>query len=202
MVPAAPSSSILPNSSTAAGNGSGRTPISDLGSERFLSAPWLDESEPEIRRAVLHELAEERYPAGTAILTQGEPNNRLVFLVEGAVQVFWTYRDGREVLVTTLEAPACFGVPSFFRATPPTVTVRASTPVWLLTLDHPGHERLRRDCPRAAEALALAAVRVLADRFDTLDHRICESMEQHPDDHARPSEWASFRARLFERTNL
>jgi CRP/FNR family transcriptional regulator, cyclic AMP receptor protein len=82
------------------------------------------------------------------------------------------------------------------------VSVRANTPVWLLTLDHPAHERLRREHLKAAEELALAAVRVLAERFDMLDKRISDYMAQHPDGHSRATEWSNFRARLFEDSTI
>jgi hypothetical protein len=65
-------------------------------------------------------------------------------------------------------------------------------------MDHPGHDRLRLENLKAAEELALAAVRVLAERFDMLDKRISDYMAQHPDGHPRATEWSNFRARLFE----
>jgi len=68
----------------------------------------------------------------------------------------------------------------------------------LLTLYHPAHERLRREDSPAAEALAVAAVRVLSERFNELDRMFTDYMARHPDDHPKVNEWAGFRARLFE----
>ncbi len=110
-------------------------------------------------------------------------------------------------------APSVFGETSFFRGSPSIVTVRATTPVTFLTLDHPAHDALRRADPRAAEQLALSFVRVLADRFDMLDRRVSDFISQgcddntpstngHPADTPRRNEWAAFRARLFEEKTL
>jgi CRP/FNR family cyclic AMP-dependent transcriptional regulator len=168
----------------------------------FLSTPLMAEADPASRRALLNVMAEERAPAGAVLLRQGEPNDRISFLIEGTVIVQRNHPDGRVESVATLTAPSVFGETSFFRAVPPIVTVRAQTPVWLLTLDRAGHARLRREAPKAAEQLALAAVRVLAERFDLLDKRISDYMSQHPDGHPKATEWANFRARLFEESNL
>jgi CRP-like cAMP-binding protein len=84
----------------------------------------------------------------------------------------------------------------------PSATIRASSDLTLWTLDHPAHDRLRRQDPRAAEALALAVVRTLSERFDLLDRKVSELMAEHDDDHPRVTEWARFRARLFEEPSL
>ncbi len=95
--------------------------------------------------------------------------------------------------------PAVFGTTSFFQPKPPTVTARALTDVWMLTLHHPTHDRLRRENPRAAEELALAVVRTLSERFDLLDKLFTDYIAHHPDAPGNTaSEWSRFRASLFE----
>ena len=71
----------------------------------------------------------------------------------------------------------------------------------MLSLYHPAHEALRRG-PPAAEALALAVLRALSERFDLIDRLFSDYMARHPDDSSRMSEWAGFRARLFDETGL
>jgi CRP/FNR family transcriptional regulator, cyclic AMP receptor protein len=176
--------------------------VSTTAAERFLAAPWLAEADPASRRAVLNVLGEERANASSILLAQGEANDRIAFLIEGSVTIIRTFPDGREETVASLTAPSVFGETSFFRQTPPIVSVLATTPVWLLTLDHPAHERLRQENLKAAEQLAVAAVRVLAERFDMLDKRISDYMAQHPDGHQRATEWSKFRARLFEESTI
>ena len=176
--------------------------VTPAAAERFLAAPLLAQVAPESRRAVLEVLAERREPAGATLLEQGQSNDHISFLIEGTAVVQRAYAEGRVETVATLAAPSVFGETSFFRDTPPIVTVRAQTPAWLLTLDHPAHERLRQTSPRAAEELAVAAVRVLAERFDLLDRRVSDFLRQNPDGPAKANEWARFRARLFEEPNL
>ncbi len=54
----------------------------------------------------------------------------------------------------------------------------------------------------AAEVLALATVRVLAERFDVLDKRVSDYLARHDDDQPKATEWSSFRARLFEEPHI
>lgn len=162
--------------------------------ERFLSAPLLSEVNPGSRRAVLDVLVEGRATAGSVLLSQGQPNDHLSFLIEGSATIDRKRLDGRTESLATLNAPSVFGTTTFFCPDPPTFTVRAATDVWLLTLYHPAHERLRREHPAAAEALAMAAVRVLSERFNELDRAFSAYMARHPEF----TEWAGFRARLFE----
>ncbi len=166
--------------------------------ERFLTAPLLVDVDPELRRAVLDVLSEYRASSGAVLLEQGHPNDNLSFLIEGNATIERALAGGRKETLAHLTAPSVFGTISFFRPDPPSVTVRATSDVCVLTLDHPAHERLRSANPRAAEALALAAVRTLAERFDILDKRLSDSLAQHGDDHPRATEWSGFRERLFQ----
>jgi CRP/FNR family cyclic AMP-dependent transcriptional regulator len=170
--------------------------------DRFLSAPLWADVDLDSRRVVFEALEEYRATAGATLLEQGRPNDRLSFLIEGTAVIDRRFADGRKEVLATLTPSAAFGTTSFFRPTPPTVSVRATTDVRVLTLSHPEHERLRRANPRAAEALALGVLRVLSERFDLLDQRVADILAQHADDPPRVNEWAGFRARLFEEPNL
>lgn len=167
-------------------------------SERFMSAPWLDSTDRKIKQELLGALAEERAEKGTILLAQGQPNDHLSFLIEGTVEID-RLSGGRRDVITTLTAPAVFGTTSFFQPTPPRVSVHATSDVWLLTLHHPSYQILRRDHPRAAEALSLAVVRALSERFDLLDKLFSEHIAKPAHTPAKAaSEWSSFRNRLFE----
>jgi CRP/FNR family transcriptional regulator, cyclic AMP receptor protein len=171
-------------------------------SERFLSAPLWADLDRESRLAVFEAMEEDRAKAGTTLMKQGYPNDRLSFLIEGSAVIERTYPEGRKEVLTTLTAPAAFGTTSFFRSNPPLASVRATSDVRLLTLSHPQHDRIRRSNPRAAEALALGILRVLSERFDLLDQRVSDFLAQHTDDPPKVNEWAGFRARLFEEPNF
>ena len=168
--------------------------------ERFLQTPLLAGMIDAERRALLGAMEEHRAGAGTVLLEQGKPNDRLTFLIEGSVAVERTRPDGRTEAIVTLQAPSMFGTTSFFGTNPPSFRGRAEGDVWLLSMQHPEHERLRREHPHAAEALALAALRVVSERFDELERLFSGYIASHPDDHKKVTEWAGFRARLFQET--
>lgn len=166
--------------------------------ERFMAAPWLKSATSEIKRTILEALAEERAAKGTTLLAQGQPNDHLSFLIEGSVSID-RLNNARRDQITDLEAPTVFGATSFFQPRPPQVTVRASSDVWMLTLHHAAHEQLRRDHPRAAEALAAAVLQALCERFDLIEKLFTDFIARHPDSPAEvASEWSRFRSSLFE----
>jgi CRP-like cAMP-binding protein len=170
--------------------------------ERFLSAPMWADADLKARRALFEAMDEHHAPAGATLMQQGQPNDRLSFLIEGSAVIERTYHGRRKEVLAALTAPAAFGSTSFFRPNPPTVSVRATSDVRLLTLLHPQHERLRRTNPAAAEALALGILRVLSERFDMLDQRVSDFLAEHADDPPKVNEWSSFRARVFEEPNI
>jgi CRP-like cAMP-binding protein len=170
--------------------------------ERFMAAPWLAEADTDTKRAILNALVEARAPAGATLLEQGQPNDHLTFLIEGTAAIERDFGHGRRETITTMTAPAVFGTTSFFQPEPPTVTVRATADVWMLSLYHPAHEALRKADARAAEALALAVLRTLSERFDLIDKLFSDYMARHPDDSSGTSEWAGFRARLFDEPGI
>src|SRR5262249_4209941 len=147
-------------------------------------------------------LVEARAPAGAILLGQGQPNDHLTFLIEGTAEIQRTFGNGRREILTTLTAPAIFGTTSFFQPNPPTLTGRAMSDVWMLALYHPAHERLRETNPCAAEALALAVLRVLSERFDLIDKLFTDYTSRHPDESPKTSEWSGFRALLFDESSL
>jgi CRP-like cAMP-binding protein len=172
--------------------------IDDEATERFMSAPWLAGVDRETKKAILSVLVESRAQAGATLLEQGQPNDHLAFLIEGTATIQRTFKNGRREVLTTLTAPSVFGSTSFFQPKPPSVTVRATSPVWFLSLYHPAHEALRESNLRAAEALALAVVRALSERFDLIEKLFTDYMAEHPEASSKQSEWAGFRARLFD----
>ncbi len=165
---------------------------------QFLASPLLSGMEDDARLEVFERLAETSIDAGTPLLFQGRPNDRLWFVLEGSVAIERKQADGSTDLLASMTAPAIFGTTTFFRSTTPTASIRATSKLTLWTLDRQGHEALRLNQPRAAESLALTILRVLSERFDTLDQRITELMAEHGEDHPRANEWANFRSRLFE----
>ncbi len=118
--------------------------VSTAAAERFLAAPVLAGIDSAARLALLKFLEEARAPAGAILLRQGEPNDHIAFLIEGTASVFRTNPQGDVETLAHLSAPTMFGLTSFFRPTPPSFSVRAASDAWLLNLDHPAHDLLRR----------------------------------------------------------
>ncbi len=168
----------------------------------MLTSPLLAGIDDEHRLAIFRCLEMTSAPAGSTLLEQGRPNDRLWFVLDGSVAIERTMPGGRSEILARLTGPAIYGTTTFFRGSALSATIRASTPLTLGTLDHRAHDRLRLEDPRAAEALALSVVRVLSERFDLLDDRLAELMAEHDQDHPRATEWANFRARLFEEPTL
>ena len=67
--------------------------INEEAIRRFMAAPWLAEVEREPKQALLNALAEERAAAGTVLLSQGQPNDHLTFLIDGSVELERTFRQ-------------------------------------------------------------------------------------------------------------
>jgi CRP/FNR family transcriptional regulator, cyclic AMP receptor protein len=176
--------------------------INPEATEGFMAAPWLGEVDPDGKRAILEALVEGRASAGAILLAQDQPNDHLSFLIQGTAQIERAFDNGRREVIATIAAPTVFGTTSFFRPDPPSVGVRATSDVWMLSLYHPAHEALRREHPRAAEALAVAILRALSERFDLMDRLLTDYFTRQRDGSARTSEWSSFRARLFEEGGL
>ena len=171
--------------------------------ERFMAAPWLSEVDRETKTLILNSLVEARASDGAILLAQGQPNDHLTFLIEGTADIERTSGTSRRDILTTLTAPAVFGTTSFFQPTPPTVTVRATSNVWMLSLYQAAYQKLRELSPRAAEALAVAVVRALSERFDLMDKMFTKFTTDHPDEPVQQtSEWSVFRSKLFEERGI
>ncbi len=176
--------------------------IDSEATERFMSARWLAEIDRDTKIAILGTLVEAKAPSGAVLLQQGQPNDHLSFLMEGTASIERTHGNGRRETITMLTAPAVFGTTTFFLPKPPNVTVRATSDVWIFSLYHPAHEALRASNPRAAEALALAVIRALSERFDLIDKLFSDLSAKNADEPVKMSEWAGFRSRLFEERGI
>src|SRR3954468_12380307 len=102
-----------------------RSMVEGDAAERFLSAPLWAEVDRESRLALLGAMEESRAKAGTTLLAQGQPNDRLSFLIEGGAVIERSYPEGRKETLATLTPTSAFGTTSFFRPDPPLAAVHA-----------------------------------------------------------------------------
>src|SRR5690242_2689170 len=119
--------------------------VTSEAAERFLRAPLLGDLDPASRKAVLAVMTERHAAQGELLLEQDKQNEHVNFLIDGSVTIARSYAKGRDEFVAMLAAPSVFGETSFFRPSNAIVSARANTPVWILTLDRAGYERLRAE---------------------------------------------------------
>lgn len=176
--------------------------VSQDAAERFLTASFLTDLDASARRSLLGILREETAEAGRVLLRQGDPNDRIHFLIDGTASVSRVMANSHQEQLIELKAPTSFGEISYFQNKPQLVTVSAETNLRFLVLEREAHEQLRQDDPRTSEQLATAAIRVLAGHFDLIDQRIAELVSRQPDPQREATEWDRFRARLFGESKL
>lgn len=119
-----------------------------------------------------------RHPKGSFIVSQGEVGRCMFLLVSGRVKVSLASAEGRELVLSHLEAPAHFGEMSLVDAMPRTADVIAVTDVELFSLDG-------RDLSAAIQLqpqLALSLVATLSRRLRTTIARL-EDMAFHDATH-------------------
>ena len=105
------------------------------------------------------------YAPGEVIVREGEPADSLYLLASGTVEAS-VRAEGSERSVTSIEAPAAVGELGLLLSER-TATVRAITAVQTWRIPRDSFERLIRDRP----ALALAIARSLAGTIDERDRR-------------------------------
>ena len=129
--------------------------------------------EPDILPLLQH--CEKRsFPTGEIMLEQGGNSGRLLFLIEGGVEVL---KD--DVLVATISQPgATFGELSVLLGVPHTASVRARTPSTFYVVDDP------RTFLESSPSVCLHVCRLLARRLDSMTRYLVDVKHQLAgDDH-------------------
>ena len=154
--------------------------ISEPARADFLKAAWLSEMDKKSKLALLEVLEEGRAETNQKLMTAGEPNGSITFLLEGTVAITRPYPKHGEELVAKLQAPGIFGVTSFFGSNTSIVTARCEAPVWYLKLDRAPYKQLRETQPCVSEQLSLGLLLVIAEQFDVLDRKVSEFLASQP----------------------
>src|SRR4051812_10855205 len=76
---------------------------------QFLASPLLAGADDGARLAVFRAMDEAEAREGTALVVQGQPNERLWFVIGGTVAIEREQPDGRVDVLATLSGPAIFG---------------------------------------------------------------------------------------------
>lgn len=102
---------------------------------------------------------ERAFPAGAAIMYQGEPADRIVILLEGRVKVTRIEGDGRESLLSIRDPGDLLGELSFVDGQPRIATVTTIEPVRALVTTEDELRHHLESTPRVAVALLQIVVR-------------------------------------------
>ena len=79
------------------------------------------------------QLTEQRYAAGEVVFREGDPADRVFFLLSGTMRVY-VDREGQTITYKHMEAGECFGEMSLIEDIPRAASVRAESPTHCVTL--------------------------------------------------------------------
>ena len=113
---------------------------------------------------------------GAVLLTHGESNGTLYYVVEGSLRATRPTRAGA-VELGTVEAGSWLGEVGLIDQGPSTATVVAVAPSRLLALDHEGLGRMLDDDPELACAILRRVTRTLASRLRRTSAGVLEALD-------------------------
>jgi hypothetical protein len=119
----------------------------------------------------------EHVPAGTTIVREGEPGDKLYIVKSGEVSVLAHGSGERDVEVATLAMMDYFGEIALLRDVPRTATVRAHGPVELYSLSRADFQQILARSEELREALSGTSD---ARYIDTRTSCCCGSDRHHP----------------------
>jgi CRP-like cAMP-binding protein len=132
------------------------------------TAPLLQGLSPwEARKVILLGKLEE-LAAGAFVIRKGETGTEMYMLVSGRVRVFDVQPDGREKILTVLEAGAIFGEMALVSQEVRSANVVAEAPSEVLRLDFDALERIRKRFPYTSAKLFRNLARILSARIRQL----------------------------------
>lgn len=123
------------------------------------------------RRRLARVVHLERYAAGAWVLFEGDPCQNVYFIVAGRVSISRTAPSGREQVLAELGPGEAFNVvPALQPAAIQHATVRALTPLTLLSITREDFLSLVQECPD----WALALLRNLAERISRMVNLVAD----------------------------
>ncbi len=163
----------------------------------------LDESECRALAAIAEA---EVYHPREYVLHEGQTSQFLWIVMAGSCEVLrqWRAGDGSEqrtLQLAVLEPHSNFGEMSFFHPAPHSASVRAITPLELLSISRARFDELVCQGSPATCKLAHNAVSSLAERIRQLDDWIINRTRRDASGR-KVEEWEDFRAKMFGGWNL
>ncbi|MGL4316281.1 MAG: Crp/Fnr family transcriptional regulator [Pseudomonas sp.] len=100
----------------------------------LLTGHWFSNLPPALQGALLAAACQRQLEPGQRLFCRGDPPCGLYAVLEGAIRVGAVSRDGKEALLTLVEAPYWFGEISLFDGQPRTHDAYAEGPTRLLQI--------------------------------------------------------------------
>ncbi len=108
------------------------------------------------------------YETGDAIISEGQPNGRLHFLIEGRVAVV-----KRDRTIIELSEGDTFGEVEIMDVLPAVATIRALCPTRIVYISNHCLHEIYKDDPRVFAMLVMNLARELARRLRRMDELAC-----------------------------
>jgi CRP/FNR family transcriptional regulator, cyclic AMP receptor protein len=113
-----------------------------------------------------------RYPRGQVLCSEGDPGDGLIVLAEGQVRIGRYTRDGQEVVLSVVDAPAAFGELALIDGAPRSATITATQPVTVCLIGRMAFLALvEREPP-----MPLALLRTLAGMVRATNERLTDQV--------------------------
>ncbi|HEU5341240.1 ATP-binding protein [Edaphobacter sp.] len=119
---------------------------------KLRSAPILSSLKDDELRC-LEGVEEVHLPKGATLVRQSEMVHNFWILVEGEVEIFWVYPDGRETSVACMSKGSAFGELPLLANIPSVVNARTGSDSTLLQLSEEGFWKLMTTCPGVRKAI-------------------------------------------------
>jgi len=115
--------------------------------------------------------------AGQVIARQGDPTDRMHFILDGRVGIIVEVEGGRALRVRSLGPHTMVGEMGLITAKPRSATIQAELPSVLYALSAEAYERIKSDNPELIQALLTYVITVMADRL-TFANRTHEVLQR------------------------
>jgi CRP-like cAMP-binding protein len=142
------------------------------------------------------------FEPGEIVLAEGKESSNLWIVLEGTCEIIKeSDQSNREVVLAEVQPNQHFGEMSFFHPAPHSASVRAKTDVKILRIGRQEYDQLVDGQCAAAYKLAFNTIGGLAERLRRATDRLADLDAAEPKSKP-PSEWSTFRSKMFDAWNL
>jgi CRP-like cAMP-binding protein len=132
--------------------------------------PVLRASSPRIHTALMERGVLRRFESDTLLFRKGEPAGKVMFLLEGRIQIDKTGNRGRRQVICTMTPRECGGICLLLLGEKGLADVRAVDPGELLLVDKTDFQTLAREDEQLCNAGWRGAAECMAHLSDLVEH--------------------------------